>query len=243
MNLNMNDVIKNVNGQYCVRYLPEVDTESLKGGGNLAVVKRKNTVKPFTFNLPMWLTPYLDEYIELCSDSKQRFLRNPVRSNKRSGLTVYAQNVGKNNFGEWGKEMAEFLEKDDPKLYTSHCWRRSGATNLANNGATELQLKRAGQWSSISSACAYLDDNENARKDQLSKLGGDDERDIVMDTIKLVTPEPNKIQVDSTTSNKLNSSSAVNGIANINSPGPGNVVVNNHFYYANAAAHQKNNME
>ena len=239
----MNDVIKNIEGQYSVCYLPEVYNESLKGGGNLAVVKRKSTVIPYTFNLPIWITPYLDEYIELCSDSKQRFLRNPVRSNKRSGLTVYAQNVGKNNFGEWGKEMAEFLGKDDPKMYTSHCWRRSGATNLANNGATELQLKRAGQWSSISSACAYLDDNENARKDQLSKLGGDVERDIVMDTIKLVTPEPNKIQVDSTTSNKLNSSSAVNGIANINSPGPGNVVVNNHFYYANAAAHQKNNME
>ena len=38
--------------------------------------------------------------------------------------------------------IAEYLDLDNPKLYTGHSFRRTSATECANNGASEEQMKR-----------------------------------------------------------------------------------------------------
>ena len=158
---------------------------------------------------------------------------------------VYMQNMGKNNFAELGKNWAKILLKDEPEKYTSHCSSRSGAMNLTSSGDTELTLKVAGQWKSITSACEYLDDNTKARTDQLSRL----------DTgVPEVTPKKTLVEKVTTvpmTEEKVspkkhydvdqpsNVSSAVNSVSTINA-GAGKIVVNNNFYYSPEMSNQKN---
>ena len=145
MNLQHEDVRKcEKKGNYYVLFEARVDTTNVRGAGNMATVKRKHTVKPFSFNLPMWLTPFLDTYMSLSPDNGNCLLCNPQKRVKAGGA-VFVQNLGQNNLGKWGKELGLVLSKEKPDTYTTHCWRHSGATNLANNGGTELQLKRAGQ--------------------------------------------------------------------------------------------------
>ena len=107
--------------------------------------------------------------------------------------------------------------------------------NLASSGATELQLKRAGQWKSFTSAREYLDDNLKARTNQLSRL---DTGVLVVTPKKTLVENLNsetvtKVQV---TQNKNgdavqpgNVLSAVNSIITI-SASTGNIVVYNNFY-------------
>ena len=59
MNLRKNYIVQGDSGKYSVVYKPEVDPNTYIGGGNLAVKKRKHTVRPFQFDLPEWLTPYM----------------------------------------------------------------------------------------------------------------------------------------------------------------------------------------
>jgi hypothetical protein len=228
MNIVDSDVRKHDSrGNYFVLFEPSSEgADATRGAGNIATKKRKHTMNAFSFNLPLWLTPYIDTYKSQSAKNSSRFLKNPQKRVKAGGK-VFVQNVRKNNFANWGKDFALTLHKTVPDTYTSHCWRRSGATNLANNGGTELQLKRAGQWSSIKSACGYTEDSEFARKQQLELLetGVNDSPTAQVD-IKNNTGS--NVSVDTST-NRLSNSQAINGVGTI-CGASSNVVVNNHFY-------------
>lgn len=49
------------------------------------------------------------------------------------------------------KEIAKFLQLEDPESYTGHSLRRSSATVVADSGAGIDLLKRLGDWKSIKS--------------------------------------------------------------------------------------------
>ncbi len=55
--------------------------------------------------------------------------------------------------------MAKFLGLDSPESYTGHCWRRTAATNAADNGASEEDIKLIGHWKSAKVAKSYVDDS------------------------------------------------------------------------------------
>ena len=59
-------------------------------------------------------------------------------------------NVGINKIKTVGIEIAKALELENPEQYTGHCFRRSGATHFANQGASTKMLKRKGRWHSDS---------------------------------------------------------------------------------------------
>lgn len=228
MNLQHEDVRKcEKKGNYYVLFEARVDTTNVRGAGNMATVKRKHTVKPFSFNLPMWLTPFLDTYMSLSPDNGNSLLRNPQKRVKAGGA-VFVQNLGKNNLGKWGKELALVLSKEKPDTYTTHCWRYSGATNLANNGGTELQLKRAGQWDSIKSACGYTEDRDLAREQQLDLLEQGVVKKHKENSVEVFKNQDTNVSVDTST-NRQSNSQANYGVGTINGKGS-NVVVNNHFY-------------
>ena len=109
MNFKRGDIRKGDNG-FEVHYEAEAIEDSKMGGGQLATNKRKNTVKIFTFNLPSWLTPFVDEYLEMSPDNGKRFLRNPVKNSGKRTHT-YVQNLGRNNFANWGKDLAKDMKK------------------------------------------------------------------------------------------------------------------------------------
>ena len=70
----------------------------------------------------------------------------------------------------WGKDMAKLLDKQDWNKYTGHCWRRTSATCLADEGITEVALKRAGHWTSAKTAMQYINSSDVQRENQLALL-------------------------------------------------------------------------
>ena len=70
----------------------------------------------------------------------------------------------------WGKEMVAVLGIPHSHSYTGHCWRRTGATCLVEEGISEIALKRAGQWKSATAALGYINNSSVAREKQLTML-------------------------------------------------------------------------
>ena len=66
------------------------------------------------------------------------------------------QKIGRNMIGDYGKQIAGFLGLEEPNRFTSHCWRRSGASSLAEHGANEQELQSAGNWASGKVAMSYI---------------------------------------------------------------------------------------
>ena len=133
--------------------------------------KRKNTVEPFTFNLPTYVTQDIDKLLEMTPEKywDKRLIKNANKNARNNG--VYSQGKSKNQMAQWGKNLArEILGKDDADEYTGHCWRRTGATCLADEGITEIALKRAGHWSSAKTALGYVNQSTKARSEQMEML-------------------------------------------------------------------------
>jgi hypothetical protein len=64
MNIVSNIVRKDdAKGNYYVLFEPSCDgADAKRGAGNMATKKPKHTMNAFSFNLPVWLTPYVDTY-------------------------------------------------------------------------------------------------------------------------------------------------------------------------------------
>ena len=80
--------------------------------------------------------------------------------------------MGKDCHGEMLRMVESFLGKPKKSL-TSHCWRRSTATVLANSGISAIGLKRAGKWKNLQTAEEYLEHSAPVLKDRMSRLSGE----------------------------------------------------------------------
>ncbi|KAL7290947.1 hypothetical protein TKK_0015674 [Trichogramma kaykai] len=56
------------------------------------------------------------------------------------------QVIGINKIYETPSKIAEELGLKNPKLYTGHCYRRTGASLLAESGANSAQVRQLGGW-------------------------------------------------------------------------------------------------
>ena len=66
--------------------------------------------------------------------------------------------IGKNTFDKLAREIAAELGKENPKGYTTHSFRRSGATILAALGLSNEELRQMGDWKSPQVAARYVDE-------------------------------------------------------------------------------------
>lgn len=64
--------------------------------------------------------------------------------------------LGVNTIGNAFKAIATFLGLPNPENYTGHCGRITGATLMANSGASVMQLKVLGGWQSAQVAEGYV---------------------------------------------------------------------------------------
>lgn len=71
--------------------------------------------------------------------------------------------IGQNTIASYPQKMAEFLQLPEAEKYTSHSFRHSGATILADAGATVMQLQQAGGWESSSVAQSYIEEGATSR--------------------------------------------------------------------------------
>ena len=135
-----------------------VEVEDVKIMKNKGVVvsfnhQRKRNNPGFTFHVPIIYLPLFQRYqreLNPYAKKTSRFLKN---YNDRTKLRN--QNAGRNAISRWITRMCEILgvPKDG---YTTHAFRRSAATNLADSGVSFINLKRHGQWTSDSVVEGYI---------------------------------------------------------------------------------------
>ena len=70
--------------------------------------------------------------------------------------------IGKNKLGKYPQEVAKFLALD-PAGFSGHCWRRTGATILAEADVSVIQLKHAGGWRSDQVCQDYVEESKNEK--------------------------------------------------------------------------------
>ena len=130
---------------------------------------RKRVNHGFTFWVPYIYLPifrkYLSELSRSDAPSNSRFLKNynPVAKTR----TV---SMGKNMVSKFIKKMCELLGFANSQGYTTHCFRRSAATNLADAGVSLVNLKRHGQWKSDTVAERYIANSVPLRQERATKL-------------------------------------------------------------------------
>ena len=98
------------------------------------------------------------------SDKSSRFLKN---YNKRSKKRV--QNCGRNTVNSAVSHCCSILKLPEDG-YTSHAFRRSAATNLADAGVGLTNLKRHGQWKSPAAAEGYISNSVPLRREREQML-------------------------------------------------------------------------
>ena len=92
--------------------------------------------------------------------------RNAV-SNKPS---VFVNSpIGVNYLYDVGKDVAKFLHLAEPNRYTGHCFRRTSATELANSGATVMEMKQKFHWTNDKMPLVYVA-NSDANQCKMAKL-------------------------------------------------------------------------
>eukprot|EP00591_Stephanopyxis_turris_P009942 CAMPEP_0195506564 /NCGR_PEP_ID=MMETSP0794_2-20130614/127_1 /TAXON_ID=515487 /ORGANISM="Stephanopyxis turris, Strain CCMP 815" /LENGTH=474 /DNA_ID=CAMNT_0040632901 /DNA_START=383 /DNA_END=1807 /DNA_ORIENTATION=+ len=154
-----------------------------------AALNRKTGMDELSYYLPDYVTPMFDQYIATLKNKTGQFLKN-MSGNKKDRV----QNTGEHTISKFSKKAALMCNRV-PKHFTSNCWRRSGATNLANGGASVMNLKRAGNWKSEKVAEGYIAGSKKARKTNLDMLVGSNENPEKTENpekpsvVNLVTPE------------------------------------------------------
>lgn len=118
------------------------------------------TVPKTKTNVPRLFAITETPWIQLVEKYVQ--LRPTHSSNNRFFLTYRrgrctTSPIGINKMGAAPKEIAKFLKLPHPELYTGHCFRRSSASHLANQGGDLLTIKKHGGWKSSSVAEGYVD--------------------------------------------------------------------------------------
>jgi hypothetical protein len=88
----------------------------------------------------------ITNYMNLFPDKKDQNLK--FFRNIKNGAILPNLNVGKDQFAKSIKKVVEYIGLENGN-FTSHGVRRSGASNLAENGATVSQLKDIGGFSFI----------------------------------------------------------------------------------------------
>lgn len=98
--------------------------------------------------------------------------------------------MGKHKIAVVPKDIASYLNLDNPKLYTGHSFRRSGATVAANAGIDMPTLQKLGGWLSPAMAQRYIDQSLNQKNKIAATIGNAiSGRPASSSTITQKTPE------------------------------------------------------
>ena len=138
--------------------------------------KRKRLNAGLIYIIPQVYTTYMRDYINqigtVAGDTEEeakarKFLRN---MNTKQGKRL--NNMGVNNIRSIARKAATQLGYDAElsKKFTGHAWRRSAATNLADEGVTLTNLKRHGQWQSEKVVEGYMANSKPLREERKNLL-------------------------------------------------------------------------
>lgn len=143
--------------------LSKMSTVDLKFRDNVLYVSvpitKTKTSRLFAISNEYWIT-LIKKYISLRpSGAPLRFFLT-----YRNGRCVKSP-IGINKIGQVPKIIASYLKLCNPEQYTGHCFRRSSASHLANQGSDLVTIKRHGGWKSSTVAESYIEDSLQKKKD------------------------------------------------------------------------------
>ena len=146
------------------------------------VYPTKTRLDGFAYKMPPYLKKSFVKYSEqiTLNPPSQRFLANWNKMGKKR-----AQNSGINTVRAWAKLAATMLKKPADG-YTTHSFRRSAATALADSGVSITNLKRHGRWKSDAVAEGYIDNSAPLLEEKMNLLNGSPAKPP-----STVKPEPN----------------------------------------------------
>lgn len=149
MNLNIQDVEELDNNRYLV------SIQSTKNDYNSSTISasRELIIGSLFYN-------YVKEYISLrpVKNFTDRFF---IRY--QDGKCLH-QVIGINKIYEIPQLIATYLGLKEPKRYTGHCYRRTGATLLADSGADFSKVKQLGGWVSDKVCHGYVENSIHNRQ-------------------------------------------------------------------------------
>lgn len=136
--------------------LCKMSTQDIEFKSNIIIVTipqtKTNTTRTFTIVKPEWIE-IIQRYANLRQHNIPRFFLT-----YRNGKCISSP-VGLNTIGKMPMRIAEYLGLERASNYTGHCFRRSSATMLANQGGDMLLLKRHGGWKSSMVAEGYVENS------------------------------------------------------------------------------------
>lgn len=139
----------------------EFSEESIKVTRPRVKQMTKNSKKESSFFITdPQMVARIDEYIRCFpqGETKGRFFRT-LRNGKATKCPI-----GVNKIAEVPRRVASFLKKESPNLYTGHCFRRTGACILAEQGLSVTMIKNAGDWQSTTVAEGYVDNSDHMKR-------------------------------------------------------------------------------
>lgn len=108
-------------------------------------------------------------YISQVKERKGRILKNFHQKGRK-----YIQDMGENTVKEAPKTIAKFLNLPDYKEFSSHSFRRTSATVMADNGGSALQMKSKFGWSHESTIKEYFDHSKDGLKKAAQLLNNEE---------------------------------------------------------------------
>lgn len=130
---------------------------------NVAILRTKNGKDRNIKIVNTETIPAVDimrRYKQITSSIGQRtYFLHGIKNNK-----AVRQRLGINRVAAHCEEVAKFLELSNPKSYSSHTNRRTSTTIMANNGATNVQLKSLGGWKNMKTVDGYIAENETMQR-------------------------------------------------------------------------------
>lgn len=135
-------------------------------GPHMLVSIRRSKTGPRSFVIVGHDDPELNallltrKYMALRSDNSPPRIFLGLRNGKCT-----RQVIGLNTLATYPSKIAEFLKLDNPKAFTSHAFRRSAATWVADTGVDLINLKRFGGWKSDSVAQGYVAESLSVKRD------------------------------------------------------------------------------
>ncbi|XP_034939961.1 uncharacterized protein [Chelonus insularis] len=138
-----------------------IDDITKQGDIFLVNIPKTSTEKSRTFIITEDYAEIVQKYLDLRNvnaPTNRFFLKF---TNGKCTIQV----VGRNKFAKMPQEIAKFLKLENPETFTGHCFRRTGATVVADAGASIIDLKRFGGWKSRSVVKGYIKESiQNKQK-------------------------------------------------------------------------------
>ena len=166
----------------------------------------------------------IDDYVALFTEDQRKLLdgrlfRYLEENSKTGKLKGTIKPVGKTTLGNTAKFVAEAMNLPNVQKFTSHAWRRTSVTWLANNGATGIELVTAAGWASVETSKIYINNSNIIKESIAGKLSLTDSvsssTQIVPSTAKLSTTSYPAPCTNSNSSINLNLSNAQGNVINL----------------------------